>query len=417
MKRPSNLRISSYISNFPLPGEKFACSIHGYSAAVDVLRTGLASDIEASNLQACLAESSVEKFLEQRGYITTKSAEEEDQFVSKIKELFWRKQPFIIEFAVELGSAAEGEAALLEEPGYVDNLFLAMNELREINVGSVLEVNVLQLDVGRLAVLKNFFSLARDWDFKLHIIIDYSQLQEVAKHIVRDSVEKLTIQVEEPDEPLVAQRDGSADLNYPFDCLLGLIANEVRIECLVNIDSLPLEAVEGLINNISLTRSLILTGNEAQLVLVPTTHHNGSRETRMVADGVGVVPLRLDELSDYRQLEAHMWSERLVRFRPCFSQSDRRFEIFSSGKIFLLTDFGRGSIPVGQVLSDNYQIDLSVLERPSERKPLNEVPDECAACKLSLICGGNCNVWNPAVGEHFKDKLTRLVTIPFINHV
>ncbi len=417
MKRPSNLRISSYITNFPLPGEKFACSIHGYSAAVDVLRINLASNLEASNLQACLAEASVEKFLEQRGYLTTKSAEEEDQFVSKINEIFWKKQPFLIEFEIEPGSATEGETAHLNDPGYVDNLFLAMNELREINVGSVLEINALQLDTGRLGVLKKFFSLARDWDFKLHLVINYSQLQEVAKYIVREAVEKLSIHAEEPDESLIAPRNISTDLNYPFDCLLGLIAKEVRIECLVNIDRLSQEAVKGLINNIRLTRSLILTGNEAQFVLIPTTHHNGSRETRMIADGVGVIPLRLDELSDYRQLEAHMWSERLVRFRPCFSQSNRRYEISSSGGIFLETDFGRRRTPVGQVLPGNYQIDLSVLEQPQERRSLNEVPDECAACKLSLICGGNCNVWDPAVGEHFKDKLTRLVTIPFLNHV
>ncbi|MBI3653566.1 MAG: hypothetical protein HY231_21255 [Acidobacteria bacterium] len=417
MKRPGNLRISSYISNFPLPGERFVCSVHGYSGAVDIFHNTLAEALEKGDFQACLKTSEVEQMLTQRGYLTTRTAAEETQFISQVNELYWNKQPFVTEFALTFKRPSATAENRLKAPGFIDNLLLALNELRGINAGCLLEMDLRELDADQLEVIEQLFSLAKNWDFNIHLMISDAQLQELAKFIRQELVLKLSVFIAQPDALWSRPRSAEQAMDYPFDCLLEIIDKEVQVECFINADDASDETLGDFLSHLQRLRQRIQTANDAQLILIPLTSQNGNRQARMLEVWAGVIPLREDELADFRQLETHMWSKRMVRFRPCFAVSNRRYEAFSSGEIDLVTDFGRNRKAIGQVFADHYELASTDDEPAPSKHALQDLPQECLTCRLSLLCGGNCNVWDASIGEHFKQKAARLLTIPFLNQL
>src|SRR6185369_7418169 len=410
MRKPSNLRISSYISEFDLPGKQYACAVHGYSVAIDVLQSGLAENLKDNNLKSCLEDSAVWRLLEQRGYLTTKSDEEEKEFVNRIQQLFFDKQPFMVDFGITFSDDAGDYRT---EPGFFDNLFMAMNELRGISVGSPLEIDLLKLNIAPSEVVPTLLSKAQEWDFKVHLIVSESQREEVGTLIDEGQVGKLSVYIFEPKDSWFTTLNGDTD--SPFDHIRELISKQMQLEFLVNVDQLSVTALRSMVSNIRSIQSQIHSENEAQLIFIPITLDSNKRTPRLLSNGIGFLPLHPNEIQDYRQLEHHLWSPRVVRFRPCFAPSDRRFIAFSSGEIYLLTEFGHSSKLVGHISPDGYDIDTTSIEENVAGRTLSELPAECSTCKLSLMCGGNCNVWNSSVGEHFEQKMVRLLTVPFIN--
>ncbi|HEX7316269.1 MAG TPA: hypothetical protein VF297_20350 [Pyrinomonadaceae bacterium] len=416
MRKPDNLRISSYVSNFALPGELYACAVHGYSAAIDILGADLARSLDSNDLLSCTKDSDTRRLLEHRGYLTTKTREEEEEFVARIQRLFEAKQPYMVDFGLTLAPDGGGAADLLEEPWFLGNLFVAMNELRGISVGSPLEVDLRETRVPPADVLPALLSMAREWDFKVHLVISDTQLEEVSALIEEGQVTKLSAYVLHPRASWLLPPVGRAEPGNPFDYIPDLLDRQMLLEFLVNVEELSAPALGALVDGLRDIRSKIHSENEAQLVLIPIAP--GDRKSaRMLPIGVGLHPVRPEELPDYRQLETHMWSPRVVRFRPCFSPSDRRFSFYSSGEIYLVTEYGHGRKLVGRLNPDGHEVDSAAVEERGAARGLSELPAECVDCKLSLMCGGNCSVWNPAVGEHFREKIARLLTVPFINRL
>lgn len=416
MRKPDNLRISSYVSNFALPGELYSCAVHGYSAAIDILGAELAESLESNDLLSCTRDSDTRRLLEHRGYLTTKSREEEEEFVARIQRLFYDKQPYMVDFGFTFAPDSGAAADLLEEPWFLGNLFAAMNELRGISVGSPLEVDLRGARVSPSDVLPALLSMAQEWDFKVHLVVSEAQLEEVSTLLEEGQVTKLSAYVTRPRASWFPPPGGDPEPGNPFDYIPELLAKQMQLEFLVNVEELSALTLEALIDGLRGVRSQIHSENEAQLVLIPIAP--GERKgARMLPVGVGLYPLRPEELPDYRQLETHLWSPRVVRFRPCFSPSDRRFHVYSSGEIYLVTEYGHGRKLVGRLNPDGHEVDSAAVEERAPQRGLSELPAECADCKLSLMCGGNCSVWNPAVGEHFREKLTRLLPVPLINRL
>jgi radical SAM protein with 4Fe4S-binding SPASM domain len=382
--------------------------MHGYSTAVDLVTKGLADEIEAGNLQACLSDPTLGNLLEQRGYLTTRSEADEAEFVSRIKEMFWKKQPFLVDFALRLRPVNEGGADHLGEPGFIDNLFLAINELRGIHLGCPVEVDMRGAKLSPSGILPDIFSRAYDWGFKINLLIEDCQISEVVEQVEEAQVVKVSVCLPEADESWTA--GVFSDAKYPFRHLLELVGKQAQVECLVNVDRMSTQSFDRLLDNLRAAKERIETDNDSQMVLVPMTAGADSPLA-------GVIPLREERLADYRQLENHLWSQRMVRFRPCFSPEDVRINIFSSGEIFQLTAFGRNRRQTGRVGPEGYEIESVEIPASDEERPMPQLPAECRDCNLSLMCGGNCEVWNPDVGEHFRQKAARLVTIPFINRV
>jgi radical SAM protein with 4Fe4S-binding SPASM domain len=412
MRRPNNLRTSSYISNFKLPGDQFACAVHGYSAAVDILDKSLIEKLEENNLTQRWADANVERLLEHRGYLTTKTDTEETKFFTQIQQLFWDKQPFMADFALDL--AAEEN---LNEPEFIGNLFAAFNELRGSSIAGTLEINLLKLKAGSLEALPALLTAAKAWDFKVHLIIRDTQLEQVSALVEEEQATKVSIYFLEPKASWFTSAASDARRSYPFNYIVEFIAKQMQVEILVNVEALPSDCLSVLLSTLRAIKSKIHSENEAQLIFIPITPDGSERNARIIAEGIGMIPLYPEEIADYRQLENHLWSQRVVRFRPCFSPSDRRFSISSSGEINLATNFGHSMKLIGHVSSTSYDIDHTALEVDGGKKELSELPAECDSCKLSLICGGNCHIWNPSIGEHFTQKMARLLTIPFINQV
>lgn len=418
MKQINNPRVSSYVNYFNLPGDKYVCVVHGYSSAVDMIDGSLAKVLEDGTVASQVDNAETGKLLATRGYLTTKTLDEEKAFVTQINKLFIdrQSQSRFTHFEISLAPRVAGENEYVSEPGFLDNVFLVINEIRGIDVTNTVRLNLLGADPSRLELIDKVFDLARDWDFKVEVIASEGQLQSVAPKLRKHLVAKLSILIESLGEDWLRDRD-KAELDGPYSSIIDALSKHIRVECLAVVDSASREELSALLKNVGLVRSRLKADLRHHIVLVPITRKAGSRDAIFVTENFGAYPIQLEELDDYRQVESYVWSGKLVRLRPAFSQLPRLYKLYSTGEIGLTKGFGEQEQVIGNVLPDSYAYDAAEAEEDFNGAGLEALPGECASCLLSLLCGGNCNVRQQSVGDHYRQKMARLLTIPILNVV
>jgi len=411
MRRPAHLHVSRYINYSPLADGRSVLAVHGYSLAVDIFNRRLAGSLMEDDLQPCRDDKALEDLLTQRGYLTGRSAEEESTFISGVRALFSRKRPVVTDFILELGdcTSIDPHSTSLEQA------FLAINEIKGVESGGSLEIDLRGLGSGREDRAREATGLARDWGLRTHLTISHEQLAETVKLLKSYQAARVTLCVRNPDSSWIQTHDDVAHADLlPFRHILEIISLQTEVEVLIVVDDIDDNTVNLLFQNINGLRTRIHADANRLLTAVPVTE----REDFLVpknAGSVSVLPIRWSELFDYRQLQGYIWSPQLVRFQPSFLSFRRVFRINASGNINLTVNPGRKRAVVGSISREAYELDRGLLEQMSVAQTVNDLPDECRTCTLSLICGSNCRTAEAGEKEHFREKLQRLGSLLLLN--
>ena len=395
MRRPSSLRVSDHINLVPLQGRDFSLMIHGYSMAVDIVAFSIGNQLQEGAANAFAKSPAIENLLLERGYLTTKDAEEEAAFVASIRKMYEAKRPSNVGITFQLVPPSEGAASHISEPGFWEHVFTTLEKLNLLQPSGLIEIDITRLPDENLGKAEKVLMLCRNWGMRTQLAVTDRQLQTTLDLAQGAPIAKVNVIIEAPAGNWFVDQMATP----PASLVLDVIGCNTEVELLMIVDELGEEELDRILETIRRMKTRIQVDAGRYLTFIPISAQAHPRKN------AGIMPLSWSNLSSYRALQSYIWSPHLVRFRPAFLSSSTKLIVSSSGALTAHHAGNGGPREIARITPAGAEIvdqPLASLEQGVEARPA-----ECCGCRLSLLCGSDCRVACKGETEHFSEKLRR----------
>lgn len=434
-----NLRTSSYIIPIKLDNKKYML-IHGYTGAIDVINEDLATKlIEYDHFCDDTFSPATKHILEKRGYITTKTKEEEFNYTERMAQALHKRDKILYKnftwiityncnfrcpYCFENRSAKDSSIHTSFTEEKVNETFDAMNR---IEPRVQLRSNIITLYGGEPLLKENksiityIINKGQKEGYKFEAITNGYDLDKFTDLLSPNMIYRIQITIDGTKELHNRKRKHFKDPNT-FDKIISNIQLifslnlDIKISIRVNIDNNNLDDfVElkryfsslGFLDheNFTIYSAQILENNsitaqdKADLNILSTKDYiQKSSEMKILSSCNGYDTI-------YKKIHDAIINQKAIPLRATFCSSQSGSYVFSpSGEIYPCWEvIGNKHYLIGHLSNNSFLWNNEILNKWRSYNISSSL--KCKYCKYAFLCGGGCQALKNNHCTYFQEIL------------